>query len=142
RSGAPLDVAAEFVALTLQIVGRALLSIDLEGEANRIGAAITTALEYLEYRISNLLALPLGVPTPRNLRARRALGFLDTLIFDIIARRRSAPERDTGDLLSMLLATRDEETGAGLSDRELRDQMLTFIGAGHETTAVALAWTV
>ena len=50
--------------------------------------------------------------------------------------------RDAGDLLSMLLATRDEETGRGLTDRELRDQVLTFIGAGHETTAVALAWTV
>jgi cytochrome P450 len=105
---------------------------------------MTTALAYLEYRLANLLSLPLSVPTPRNLRARRALATLDSIIFAIIARRRSAPEadRDAGDLLGLLLATQDEETGSGLTDRELRDQVLTFIGAGHETTAVALAWTL
>jgi len=143
-TGEPLDVAAEFVTLTLRIVGRALLGIDLGGEADQIGPAMTTALAYLEYRLANLLSLPLSVPTPRNLRARRALATLDAIVFAIIARRRSAPEaeRDTGDLLAMLLATKDEETGSGLTDRELRDQVLTFIGAGHETTAVALAWTL
>jgi cytochrome P450 len=142
RDGAALDAAAEFVDLTLRIVGRTLLSIDLGGEADRIGAAVTTALEFLNDRVNNLLALPLAVPTPRNLRARRALRTLDAVVYDIIARHRRAPDRDGGDLLAMLLATRDEETGAGLSDVELRDQVLTFIGAGHETTAVALAWTV
>ena len=69
RSGEPLDVAAEFVALTLRIVGRALLGIDLGGEADQIGPAMTTALGYLEHRLANLLSLPLSVPTPRNLRA-------------------------------------------------------------------------
>jgi cytochrome P450 len=142
RSGEPLDVAAEFAGLTLRIVGRALLSIDLGGEADRIGAAVTTSLEFLERRINDLLPLPVIVPTLRNLRARRALRTLDTLIAGILAGRRREPDRDTGDLLSMLLAVRDEETGEGLSDRELRDQVITFIGAGHETTAVALAWTV
>jgi cytochrome P450 len=144
RSGAPLDVAAEFVAVTLRVVGRALLGIDLGGEADRIGPAMTTALGYLEYRLGNLFSLPPGVPTPRYLRTRRALATLDALVYDIIGRRRAAPEaeRDTGDLLSMLLATQDDETGAGPTDRELRDHVLTFIGAGHETTAIALAWTV
>ena len=144
RSGEPLDVAEEFVALTLRIVGRALLGIDLGGEADQIGPAMTTALAYLEYRLANLLVLPLSVPTPRNRRARHALAALDAIVFAIIARRRSAPEADgdSGDLLAMLLATEDEETGSVLTDRELRDQVLTFIGAGHETTAVALAWTV
>jgi cytochrome P450 len=87
------------------------------------------------------LALPPAVPTPRNLRYRRAIRVLDSLVYGIIADRRARPGIETGDLLSMLLATRDEETGEGLSDRELRDQLLTFIAAGHETTAVALAWT-
>ena len=116
--------------------------IDLIGEADRLGRAVTTSLEYLEYRINNLLALPPGVPTPRNLRARRALRMLDEMIAEILAGRRARPGRDAGDLLAMLLAVRDEETGEGLTDRELRDQIITFIGAGHETTAVALAWTV
>ncbi len=142
RSGEPLEVAAEFVGLTLRIVGRTLLSIDLAGEADRVGRAVTTALEYLERRLSHLLIVPPGVPTPGNLRARRALRTLDTLVFDIIASRRREPDRVVDDLLSMLLAVRDEETGEAFSDVELRDQILTFIGAGHETTAVALAWTV
>jgi cytochrome P450 len=142
QSGKPVDVAAEFVALTLQIVGRALLNIDLAGEAERVGQAVTTALGFLEHWLTHLLAPPLWVPTPRNLRARRALRTLDNLVHDIIRQRRRDPQHDTGDLLAMLLAVRDEETGEGLTDVELRDQVLTFIGAGHETTAVALAWTV
>jgi cytochrome P450 len=142
RSGEPLDVAVEFAGLTLGIVGQALLGIDLAGEADRIGQAVTMALEYLERRLNDLLIIPSRLPTSRNLRARRAMRTLDTLIFDIIAGRRREPGRDAGDLLSMLLAARDEETGEGLTDVELRDQILTFIVAGYETTAVALAWTM
>ena len=88
------------------------------------------------------MTLPPGIPTPRNLRARRALRTLDSLIADCWPGGAAILARDGADLLSMLLAVRDEETGAGLTDRELRDQVLTFIGAGHETTAVALAWTI
>ncbi len=138
----PLDVAAEFTGLTLRIAGRALMGIELLGEAERVGRVVTTSLDYLEHWLTHLLALPLGVPTPRNLKARRALREFDELIAGILAVRRGDPGRDAGDLLSMLLAARDEETGEGLTDRELRDQILTFIVAGHETTAVALSWTV
>ena len=112
RSGEPLDVAAEFVGLTLRIVGRALLGIDLGGEADQIGPAMTTALEYLEYRLTNLLS---SRPPcrPRGTSGPRALRTLDAVVFEIIAARRREPDRDTGDLLAMLLATRDEETGRG-----------------------------
>jgi cytochrome P450 len=142
RSGEPLDVAAEFAGLTLRIVGRALLSIDLHGEADRISEAVTTALLFLERRINDLLPMPAIIPTPRNLRARQALRTLDILIARILQERHREPDRHAGDLLAMLLAVRDEETGEGLTDRELRDQVITFIGAGHETTAVALGWTI
>src|SRR5262249_52217440 len=127
--GGPLDVAAEFTGLTLRIVGRALMGIDMLGEAERIGRAVTTSLDYLEHRLSHLLAPPLGVPTPRNLEARKALREFDELIAGILAVRRGDTGRDAGDLLSMLLAAHDEETGEGLTDRELRDQILTFIVA-------------
>jgi cytochrome P450 len=143
RSGEPIDVAAEFMVLTLRIAGHALLSIDLGGEADRIGPAITASLEYVQHRLDNILSLPPGIPTPRNLRFRRALRALDGVIYGIIARRRRDPGLDEADdLLAMLMAARDEETGEGLADRELRDQILTFITAGHETTAGALAWTL
>jgi cytochrome P450 len=141
-AGEPIDVAAEFARLALRIAGRALMGVDLIGEADRVTRAVTAALEYFEYRANNLLVLPPGVPTPRNLRARRALRALDEVIAGNLAARRAGPGRVADDLLAMLLAVRDEETGEGLSDRELRDQILTFMGAGHETTAVAMAWTV
>lgn len=141
QRGEPLDVAAEFMELALRIAGRTLLSTDLGGEADRIGPAITASMEYVQYRLENVLALPLGVPTPRNLRFRRALRTLDTILFEIIAQHRHKSERDANDLLTMLMAARDEETGKGLSDVELRDQIFTFIVAGHETTANALTWT-
>lgn len=137
-SSGPVDVAAEFVALTLRIVGRALLGIELKDEAPRIGAAVTTSLEYLERRVNSFVPVPLAIPTPRNLHARRAIRFLDGLI-QRIGQERREPCHDSSDLLAMLLASRDEETGERLSDREARDQVLTMIGAGHETTAVALA---
>jgi cytochrome P450 len=139
--GGPLDVADEFMGLTLQIAGRALMGIDLEGQAARVAPAVTTALEYVEHRLNHRLYPHPVVPTPRNLRFRRAMSTLDGLVYEIIAARRREAGRDTGDLLSMLLAARDETTGAGLTDRELRDQVFTFLIAGYETTAVALAWT-
>jgi cytochrome P450 len=140
-SGQTVDVSVEFVALTLQIVGKTLMNIDFSGETDRIGPAVSTMLGYLEYRINSLIPMPVAVPTPRNLRFRRALRTLDEIIYAVIARRRSTPDPEARDLLSILMSTRDPESGEALSDRELRDQIITFIGAGHETTAVALAWT-
>src|SRR5262249_5486007 len=85
--GRPLDVAAEFTGLTLRIAGRALMGIDLLGEAERVGRAVTTSLDYLEHWLTHLLALPLGIPTPRNLKARKALREVDELIGGILAAR-------------------------------------------------------
>jgi cytochrome P450 len=140
--GRPVNVEHEFMELTLRIVGRALLSIDLGGKFDRIGPALTTCLAFGEHRVNNLLGMPVSVPTPRNLRYRKAVRAIDEIVYAIIADRRRTPGKETGDLLSLLMAVRDDETGEGLSDRELRDQLFTFIAAGHETTAVALTWTI
>jgi len=80
------------------------------------------------------------VPTARNLRFRAALRALDRVVLSLIAERRR-DGADRGDLLSMLLAARDEETGEGLDDQQLRDEVMTLLLAGHETTAMALSWT-
>src|SRR5205807_2953731 len=80
------------------------------------------------------------LPTPSNIRFRKAVRELRQIVLDIIAERRREG-RDYGDLLSMLLAVRDEETGEGMDDAQLRDEVLTLILAGHETTANALSWT-
>src|SRR5262245_57724360 len=105
------------------------MGIDLEGQAARVVPAVTTALEYVEHRLNHRLYPHPVVPTPRNLRFRRAMRTLDRVVYEIIAVRRQ-PGRDTGDLLSLLLAARDETTGGRLSDRELRDQVFMFLVAG------------
>jgi cytochrome P450 len=79
------------------------------------------------------------LPTPQMIGFRRAVRHLDGTVYAIIAHRRARPE-DTGDLLSMLMASRDED-GSRMSDKQLRDEVLTFLLAGHETTALALTWT-
>jgi len=87
-----------------------------------------------------MFAMPERIPTPRNRRFLVARRKLDEAVYRLIAGRRRSGE-DTGDLLSMLLAARDEETGEGMSDRQLRDEVVTILIAGYETTADALAWT-
>ncbi len=136
----PFDIAPEMSQLTLDVVGKALFSMDLSGEAAEVGRALRVALEHMTHLAFTVFPLPARVPTPRNLRFRRALSALDDVVYDIIAARRQS-DGGAGDLLAMLLQARDEETGEGMSDRQLRDEVMTFFLAGHETTAVALAWT-
>ncbi len=137
QSGEAFDVVGEMMRLTLHIVGRALLTMDLTSHADQVGRNMTIANESLsEFNLSTLMP---WLPSPRNLRFKRATRELHSLVLNIIAdRRRDA--RDYGDLLSMLLAVRDEETGEGMNDEQLRDEVLTLILAGHETTATALSW--
>ena len=138
--GQPFDVANEMMRLTLRIVGRALFSADLGGRTDAFGPALTEVLEYVNRRSFRLLAIPERFPTPRNRRFVRARAALDRVAYDLIEERRRSGE-DAGDLLSMLLLARDEETGEGMSDAQLRDEVMTILLAGHETTAVTMSWT-
>jgi cytochrome P450 len=138
--GEAFDVSVEMTRLTLHIVGQTLFTTDISGdEAAVVRTALSTALDHINYGLSHI-ALPESFPTPRNLRYRKALRLLDEVVYDIIRERRPGGE-DTGDLLSMLLLARDEETGEGMSDQQVHDEVLTLILAGHETTANALTWT-
>ena len=141
ESGQPVDVAAEMMRLTLDIVGHALFGLDLSREATSFGRAFTEANRYLSDRLYFPFPPP-SVPTPRNRRFKAALRTLDAVAEGVIReRRRAADGEDRGDLLSMLLSARDEETGEGMDDRQLRDEVMTLLLAGHETTANALSWT-
>jgi cytochrome P450 len=131
-------VLPEMMRFTLQIVGRALLTMDLTGQADEISHSMTIANE--KFGGFDLGMLAPWFPTPGNLRFKKAVRDLRGIVLDIIANRRRE-DRDYGDLLSMLLAVRDEETGEGMDNEQLRDEVLTLILAGHETTANALAWT-
>ena len=90
-------------------------------------------------RVDRLIRCPSWIPTPSNLRFRRAMRRLDRIIYAIIAERRASGE-DRGDLLSMLLHAQDEDDGRRMTDRQLRDEAMTLFMAGHETTANTLAW--
>jgi cytochrome P450 len=141
RPGMEVDATREMNRLTLAIAGMTLLGVDVESEADEIGRALTDALGLFD-RLHNPLAPLLDrLPVPGTLRMRRARERLDATIYRAIAERRAAVEaRD--DLLGMLLAARDEEgDGGGMTDLQLRDELLTLFLAGHETTANALAWT-
>ena len=140
RSGEPIDVAAEMNALTLTIVGETLFGRDLSGDAAEAGRALRVALEVTAHRAMTWVVPPIWLPTARNRAFRAAVRTLDDLVYEIIDGRRRAHEPGH-DLLGMLMAARDEETGEGMSRRQLRDEVMTFLLAGHETTAAALAWT-
>jgi cytochrome P450 len=141
RDGERLDVAREMAAYTLAVVGKTLFDADIEGEAHEIGEALGAAIEAF-----NLSVLPFGellerLPIPVTLRFRRGRERLDATIYRLIAERRASGE-DRGDLLSMLLLAQDSEgDGGGMSDRQLRDEAMTLLLAGHETTANLLSWT-
>jgi cytochrome P450 len=137
---AETDLAEEMMRLTLEIVGKTLFDAELAGEASAVGDALTIAMRQMMDAMVRVIPTPPSVPTPGNLRLRRAVQRLDEIVYGMIRERRASGV-DRGDMLGMLLATRDADDGTGLGDREVRDQAMTILLAGHETTANALAWT-
>jgi len=135
----PFDVATEMLALTLDIVARTMFSIDVGGEIASL-RRLTDIVVALRPSTLDLLGLPEWIPRRQPAAYRRAIAEFEALVSRLLAERR-ADGRDRGDLLSMLLAARDPETGEGMSDRQLRDEILTILLAGHETVANALTWT-
>jgi cytochrome P450 len=138
RDGETLDAHAEMVQLTVEVVAKALFDADIAGEAHEIGAMLATVMELARGRLANVVMIPERIPTPANLRMRRAVARGDDIIYRIIDERRASRE-DKGDLLSMLLHAQDED-GSRMTDRQLRDEVMTLIVAGHETTAATLSW--
>lgn len=134
------EVHTDMMTLTLGVVVKALFGSDIPAKADHIGALMTAVLDATNARIINAFQIPAWVPTRRNVRERRALAELDHILRRMIQTRRTQLA-DTTDLLSTLLAATDEESGARMSDRQLRDELMTLFLAGHETTANALTWT-
>lgn len=135
----PLDVAVEMSNLTLEIVSKALFGVALGPDKTAFTEAVTGGLAYANHLVNHMFALPLAIPTPANRRGRRAIAELDRIVWKIITQRRNE-HTDRGDLLTMLLSARDAETNEAMNDKQLRDECVTFLVAGHETTAVALSW--
>jgi cytochrome P450 len=142
KAGDVVDLHAEMMALTQTIVAKTLFDADVSDESYDIARATNVLMEDFGARLSSMLnmLLPDWLPTPGNLRMRRAVERLDRVIYGVIeARRRSGVDR--GDLLSILLEAQDADDGSRMTDRQVRDEVMTLFMAGHETTAVALSWT-
>lgn len=137
--GEPIDVHAEMMRLTLVIVGEALFSVNLMEDAGDVGRALTAALEIINDRFTSFFIVPQAIPTPQNRRFAQAMKVLDGAVDRIIGERHASSEA-RHDLLAMLMEVRDEETGQGMTDAQLRDEVMTMVLAGHETTANALSW--
>jgi cytochrome P450 len=139
--GEVLDVDVEMMRLTLAIVSSSLFGKDVAASAGEIREDLATIISLFPRFSLPLFGLIQKLPLPSNARFDRAVARLDRLVHRLIAERR-AGGGDSGDLLSMLLHAQDEEgDGGGMSDRQLRDEVVTLLLAGHETTSNALTWT-
>ena len=134
-----IDAHAAMMNLTLRIVGHTLMSTEFGGEASAIGKALTTVLGYVGKSEAQLI-LPKWFPLPGKYKAERATKELNSVVLRLIEERRESVE-DHYDLLSMFMAATDDDDGAQMTDEQLRDELMTMILAGHETTANALSWT-
>ncbi len=145
--GMEVDMVQEMQELTLHIVVKTLFGLALPSDVERIGTAFNFSNHYLIARhrqLRPLRQLCHRLPLPLTRRFRRELAFVDLTIADLIAQRRQL-EGDRDDLLSLLLHTLDNESAdpeeRGMSERQVRDEVVTLFAAGHETTALALTWT-
>ncbi len=144
RSGETFDVSQQMNRLTMDIVSRTLFSAAVDSEADEIAEALRQV-----FGVFNTIMMPFSeylekLPLPPVRRFHAARRRLDQTIYRIIAERRASGE-DAGDLLSMLLLAQDEEAqdeggGGGMTDVQVRDELLTLFLAGHETTSNALTW--
>jgi cytochrome P450 len=139
ESGRPIDAAEEMTHLALRIVGESLFGGGLGERTATVSRAFTTISEQLVTRFRTMRLLPPVLPFGQDRAFREATAALDEVVYGIIAERRRRGG-DSGDLLSMLMLAQDEETGERMDDRQLRDEVLTMLVAGHETTATTLAW--
>ncbi|TAH37275.1 MAG: cytochrome P450 [Planctomycetota bacterium] len=138
RRGQTLDVAAEMMRLALKIVGLTLLDTDVTAGAGEVGEALTWLMHETQARIFSIFDLREKLPGGHNRKYRQKLAVLDVAVLRIIRERRAHPGGH--DLVAQLLRAQDEQ-GNRMSDRQVRDEVMTIFLAGHETTANLLSWT-
>ena len=137
--GDAFDVCHDNVRLSLSIAGQVMFHADLSSGLDVIETALPPALDEIDARFNEMWVTPEWIPTPRNRRLRKSVDALDALVNDLLAQRRKTGERHD-DILDLLVdAARDPANQ--LPDRQIRDEVMTLLLAGHETTANLLSWT-
>ena len=137
-AGRTLDAHEEMMSLTRAIVAQTLFSADVSRDSREIDGALGRLVRPFASQATLKWILDNRLPTPAHLRFDRDVRKIDRFVYRLIEERRASGE-DTGDLLSMLLKAQDED-GSRMTDRQLRDELMTIFLAGHETTALALTW--
>ncbi len=146
----PVNVSQAFMDITMRIVCKTLFGSEVTTQFDGLSVALDTLNYMANERIVSLFRVPMHWPTPGNIRFRRASRQVDDFIYNLINQRRQNITVGVGsgdDLLGMLLSTEDEEAGdwpdsGRMSDQQLRNECVTLFAAGHETTAVSMAWTL
>ena len=137
RGGKHVDLAAEMMQLTLAIAGRTMFSADVRHDAGAVARGLELGMHAMDENLTSPIQLGYEWPLPRHRKMRKAVKILDEIVFRMIREARALGQ-DRGDVLSILLLAADEE--GGLSDQQVRDEAMTLLLAGHETTANALTW--
>lgn len=141
KSGRPIDVVAAMVSLAIRVGAGVLVGADLRHQVAEMEGLIRVVQAVASHRLQAPVKLPMWLPTPGHRAFHAALARLDAMIYQVVEARRASGER-RDDVLGMLMEVRDPETGAGLTERELRDQVMTIAGAAHDTTGLGLSWTL
>ncbi len=140
QPGGEIDVASEMASLARRIIGKALLSVDLENEGRELAAAIMVRQRYIRHVYETKLPFAERLPTRINRQCRQAVRFIDQTLYPMIAARRRDPAPPP-DLLTMFINARYSD-GSSMTDKQIRDEALTITSTGYETVALALAWTM
>ncbi len=138
QEGQEVGLNPAMMALTLRIAAKTLFGVDVAEDAHRIGQALDAIMARFKPKNRLVSLLPSSLPLPSNLAYRRGVADLARIIDDLIERRQDQPGQGD-DLLSRLMAAREEDTT--IDDQALRDELVTLLVAGHETTALTLTWT-
>ncbi len=140
QAGQVRDIHRDMMRLTLEIVVKTLFNTDVSGpDADRVGRVLSEMVKPFASQATLRWILDNRLPTPTNRRFHKLVSEIDDIIYRIIAERRASGS-DEGDLLSMLLSAHDED-GSQMTDRQLRDEVITLFLAGHETTALTLSFS-
>ena len=137
-----VNMSQAFMDVTMRIVCKTLFGSDAVGKLDGLSSALDTLQYYANQRMLSPIRFPMKWPTPAHVRFRKAGALVDSFIYGVIGQRRQSDAGQHDDLLDMLLNAEDEESGERMSDQQLRDECVTLFAAGHETTAVSMAWTL
>lgn len=140
-----VNLPEEMKLVTLDIINRTMFNVNVLPDVDRVGHVVDVGVHFMNRYAQSPVRLPLHWPLPSHRRFQEAKRTLNDFLDEVIRNRRTEkaahPEHQNGDLLDMLLEAQDEETGIMMTDEQVRSEVATIYGAGHETTALALTWT-